>query len=341
MKMFVIDNAGKISAIQPEGVTEAQTTFNTECGIRRRSLPNGPVEGWSRSGTNYPESTASSQVYGPQVCRVADLEGRSGPRACCCPAPGAYTDEEGRVRQEAESARRRAQSQQNRNGAGTTSTRGRRHAGRHHERHRLAGAQRSRVHQRCAGQAHGLDGRISKARRREARLFRRKLIQTRSKHMRVAIYARVSTTDQTCDLQLRESRQYIAARGWEPTGEYVDTGWSGSAASRPEFDRLLNDARMRRIDAVLVWKLDRWGRSVAASVKSIQEFVSLGVRFIAITQISTPPAATLCLGSSCTSLRPSRSLSANSIRERVTAGVRVAKARGKQVGRPKRIFRRR
>jgi len=87
---------------------------------------------------------------------------------------------------------------------------------------------------------------------------------------------------------------------------------SGSAASRPEFDRLLNDARLRRIDAVLVWKLDRWGRSVAASVKSIQEFVSLGVRFIAITQISTPPAATLCLGSSCTSLRPSRSLSANS-----------------------------
>ena len=63
--------------------------------------------------------------------------------------------------------------------------------------------------------------------------------------MRVATYARVSTTDQTCDLQLRESRQYIIARGWEPTGEYVDTGWSGSAASRPEFDRLLNDARMR------------------------------------------------------------------------------------------------
>ena len=55
-------------------------------------------------------------------------------------------------------------------------------------------------------------------------------------------------------------------------------------ASRPEFDRLLNDARMRRIDAVLVWKLDRWGRSVSASIKSIQELVSLGVRFIAITQ---------------------------------------------------------
>jgi hypothetical protein len=64
----------------------------------------------------------------------------------------------------------------------------------------------------------------------------------------------------------------------------VDTGRSGSAASRPEFGRLLNDARMRRIDAVLVWKLDRWGRSVAATAKSIQELVSLGVRFIAVTQ---------------------------------------------------------
>ena len=158
--------------------------------------------------------------------------------------------------------------------------------------------------------------------------------------MRVAIYARVSTTDQTCDLQLRESRQYITARGWEPRGEYVDTGWSGSAASRPEFDRLLNDARMRRIDAVLVWKLDRWGRSVAASVKSIQELVSLGVRFIAITQnIDTNdsnPMARFLLHILAAFAELEREL----IRERVTAGVRAAKARGKQIGRPKRIFRR-
>ena len=92
--------------------------------------------------------------------------------------------------------------------------------------------------------------------------------------MRAAIYARVSTIDQTCDLQLRELRQYIVHRGWQITGEYVDTGWSGAAAARPELDRLLADARMRRIDVVLVWKLDRWGRSVAASVKSIQEPLS-------------------------------------------------------------------
>jgi DNA invertase Pin-like site-specific DNA recombinase len=62
--------------------------------------------------------------------------------------------------------------------------------------------------------------------------------------MRAAIYARVSTTDQTCDLQLRELRQYISARGWQVAGEYVDTGWSGAAAARPELDRLLADARL-------------------------------------------------------------------------------------------------
>jgi len=158
--------------------------------------------------------------------------------------------------------------------------------------------------------------------------------------MRAAIYARVSTTDQTCDLQLRELRQYIAARGWEATGEYVDTGWSGAAAARPELDRLLTDARIRRFDVVLVWKLDRWGRSVAASVKSIQELASLGVRFIAMTQnIDTDdsnPMSRFLLHILAAFAELEREL----IRERVTAGVRAAKARGKQVGRPKRVFRR-
>ena len=158
--------------------------------------------------------------------------------------------------------------------------------------------------------------------------------------MRAAIYARVSTTDQTCDLQLRELRQYIVHRGWQITGEYVDTGWSGAAAARPELDRLLQDARLRRFDVVLVWKLDRWGRSVAASVKSIQELASLGVRFIAMTQnIDTDdsnPMSRFLLHILAAFAELEREL----IRERVTAGVRAAKARGKQVGRPKRVFRR-
>ena len=89
--------------------------------------------------------------------------------------------------------------------------------------------------------------------------------------MRVAIYARVSTADQSCEMQLHELREYTERRGWTTVGEYVDTGWSGAKASRPELDRLMNDASVRRFDAVLVWKLDRWGRSVAHSIKSIQE----------------------------------------------------------------------
>src|SRR5512133_2027092 len=99
----------------------------------------------------------------------------------------------------------------------------------------------------------------------------------------VAIYARVSTQDQTCTMQLGELREYVQRRGWEIAGEYVDTGWSGAKVSRPELDRLMKDARMRRFDAVVVWKLDRWGRSVANCLASIHELTTLGVRWMAVT----------------------------------------------------------
>src|SRR5690348_13285667 len=102
--------------------------------------------------------------------------------------------------------------------------------------------------------------------------------------MKTGIYARVSTTDQNCELQLNELRDHIRRRGWENAGEYVDVGWSGAKASRPELNRLMGDARVRRFDVVCVWKLDRWGRSVADSIRSIQELTSLGLRFIAVTQ---------------------------------------------------------
>jgi predicted site-specific integrase-resolvase len=75
--------------------------------------------------------------------------------------------------------------------------------------------------------------------------------------MKAAIYARVSTSDQNCEMQLRELREYLGRRGWEAAGEYVDTGWSGSKASRPAQDRLVKEARLRHFDAVVVWKLDR------------------------------------------------------------------------------------
>jgi len=80
--------------------------------------------------------------------------------------------------------------------------------------------------------------------------------------VKIAVYARVSTTDQSCEMQLRELREYARQRGWTFGGEYVDTGWSGTKANRPKLDRLMHDASRRALDVVLVWKLDRFGRSV-------------------------------------------------------------------------------
>ncbi len=80
--------------------------------------------------------------------------------------------------------------------------------------------------------------------------------------VRVAIYARLSTTDQNCEMQLRQLREYVSRRGWLVADEYVDTGISGLKTSRPQLNRLKQDARERRFDVVTVWKLDRWGRSL-------------------------------------------------------------------------------
>ena len=158
--------------------------------------------------------------------------------------------------------------------------------------------------------------------------------------MRTALYARVSTTDQSCEMQLQELRHYSNQRGWQVFREYVDTGWSGAKASRPELDRLMQDARARRFDAVIVWKLDRWGRSVADCVRSIQELVSLGVRFLAVTQnIDTDesnPMSRFLLHI----LAAFGELEREMIRERVRAGLRAAKAKGRVLGRPRRAFRR-
>ena len=102
--------------------------------------------------------------------------------------------------------------------------------------------------------------------------------------MKTALYARVSTSDQNCEAQLRELRAYAQARAWEVAQEYVDFAWSGAKAERPELRRLIQDARKRRFDAVLVWKLDRFGRSVLNLVEGLQKLSSYGVRFIATSQ---------------------------------------------------------
>ena len=96
---------------------------------------------------------------------------------------------------------------------------------------------------------------------------------------RVALYARVSTSDQSPESQLRDLRQYAAARGLESL-EYVDTGFSGAKQNRPALDRLMEDGRKRRFDCILVWRFDRFARSTKHLLLALEEFRSLGIQFI-------------------------------------------------------------
>src|SRR5579864_6746901 len=99
-----------------------------------------------------------------------------------------------------------------------------------------------------------------------------------------AIYARVSTSDQHCENQLREVREYVMRHGWKIAGEYVDTGFSGAKASRPALDRLMADAAKRKFDCIAVYKIDRFGRSVLNLNQQLAALTSYGVRFIATSQ---------------------------------------------------------
>jgi DNA invertase Pin-like site-specific DNA recombinase len=152
--------------------------------------------------------------------------------------------------------------------------------------------------------------------------------------MKVALYARVSTTDQDCSMQLAALREYCQARQWEIVGEYIDNGISGVKVRRPEFDRLMGEARVRKFDTVAVWKLDRWGRSLAHLVQTTQELTTLGVRFIAVTQnIDTDqsnPTATLLLHLMAAFAQFEREM----IRERVCAGLARARKHGTRSGKP-------
>jgi DNA invertase Pin-like site-specific DNA recombinase len=151
---------------------------------------------------------------------------------------------------------------------------------------------------------------------------------------RVAIYARVSTTNhgQDAGLQTRDLRQFAEARGWQLADEYVDSGVSGARDSRPELNRLMADAKRRRFDVVLVWKLDRFGRSLRHLVNALAEFESLGIAFVSLSDnldLSTPSGRLMfqIIGAMA---EFERAL----IQERVRAGIRNARAKGKRLGRP-------
>jgi len=151
---------------------------------------------------------------------------------------------------------------------------------------------------------------------------------------RVAVYARISTTSSGRDpaMQVRELREYCKNRGWKICGEYVDRGISGAKDSRPELNRLMADGHRRRFDAVAVWKFDRFARSVSHLLRSLETFSSLGIEFISLSeQIDTStPAGKMVF----TVLGAVAELERSLIGERVRAGLRNARARGKRLGRP-------
>src|SRR5690242_15855389 len=102
--------------------------------------------------------------------------------------------------------------------------------------------------------------------------------------MKAALYARVSTTNhgQDIELQLRELREYCQHRGWEGAGEYVDSGISGAKEKRPHMDRLVADAKRRKFDAVVVYRYDRFARSLRHLVNALEDFRSLGIDFVSL-----------------------------------------------------------
>jgi DNA invertase Pin-like site-specific DNA recombinase len=150
--------------------------------------------------------------------------------------------------------------------------------------------------------------------------------------MRVAIYARVSTVEQSAENQLGELRRYVAARGWQPQ-EYCDTGISGAKDKRPALDVLIRDAKRRKFDALVVWKMDRLGRNLKHLITLLEELQSLGIAFVSIGEgiDATTPAGKLQMHI----LGAIAEFERGRIAERVKLGMVRARAQGKHLGRPR------
>ena len=148
--------------------------------------------------------------------------------------------------------------------------------------------------------------------------------------MKVAVYARVSTVDQTAENQLLELRRYVAAHGWTAV-EYVDEGVSGAKDRRPALDQLVTDVRAHRVQAVVCWRLDCLGRNLRHLVMLLDEWHSRGIAFITMTEgiDSSTPAGRLVAGvlGSIAEFERAR------IQERVPAGLARVRAQGGRLGR--------
>lgn len=151
---------------------------------------------------------------------------------------------------------------------------------------------------------------------------------------KVAVYGRVSTTDkgQDVNLQLRDLRAYVGGRGWTTFREYVDNGISGTKDKRPELDTMMNDARKRKFDVVLVWRFDRFARSTKHLLNVLDEFKNLGIDFVSYMEnidTSSPMGKMVFTIASAFA-----EFELNILKERVRAGLANARAKGKTLGRP-------
>jgi len=158
-------------------------------------------------------------------------------------------------------------------------------------------------------------------------------IAQQERPVRAALYARVSTHNgQNPEMQLAELRSYCERRGWTVFSEYVDRGISGAKERRPQLDRLLADCRKRRVDAVVVYRYDRFARSLRQLVNALDEFRSLGVDFVSLHEgvDTSTPNGRLVFGIFATIAEFEREL----IRDRVRSGLAAARNRGAKLGRP-------
>jgi DNA invertase Pin-like site-specific DNA recombinase len=153
--------------------------------------------------------------------------------------------------------------------------------------------------------------------------------------VRAAIYDRVSTSNHGQDptIQTRELREHCLRRGWEIADEYVDSGISGTKERRPQLDRLLADCRRRRVDIVLVYRYDRFARSLRHLVNALEEFRALGIDFISLHEgvDTSTPNGRLVFGIFASIAEFEREL----IRGRVKSGIAAARSKGKTLGRPR------
>ena len=151
--------------------------------------------------------------------------------------------------------------------------------------------------------------------------------------MRAALYARVSTTDkgQNPEVQLSELREFCTRRKWDET-IFADAGYSGAKVQRPQLDLMMAECRRRKFDVVVVYRFDRFARSLKHLVDALAEFDALGIQFVSVNEQldTTTPQGKLLFHVIAAMAEFERAL----IRERVRSGLDLARANGKRLGRP-------